>query len=177
MRRTATLLALAALAGACTSASTKRTQVVNCSAISLDAPGIARCLVAQYRWKEDPARTAGIARQAELDSIARFQRDSTWGTQGRRHHDEATKCAEARGDIARCLTETYGWDDAHATAVFDSVWRGWSAQHTREIRECQRKGTERVGSCLMLYHKWDPKHALAVDDSIERAKIRALNNR
>ena len=177
MRRIATFIALASLAGACASASKKRSQVVNCSAISLDAPGIARCLVAQYRWNEDAARTAGIARQAELDSIARFQRDSTWGADGKRHHDEATKCADARGDIARCLTETYGWDDQHAAAAFDSVWRYDGAMHAKEIRECQRKGTERVGSCLMLYHKWDPKHALAVDDSIERAKIRALKNR
>jgi hypothetical protein len=175
MRRILVLIALAGLA--CSSAGRKRSQVVNCSAISLDATGIARCLVAQYRWKEDAARAAGIARQAELDSIARFQRDSAWSADGKRHHDEATKCAAARGDIGRCLTETYGWDDEHATAAFDSVWRSESARHAREVRECQRKGTERVGSCLMLWHGWDPRHALAVDDSMERAKIRAMNNR
>jgi len=175
MRRIACLLL--ALATACSSAGKKRSQVTNCSAISLDAPGIARCLVAQYRWKEDAARAAGVARQAELDSISRFQRDSAWSADGKRHHDEMKKCADARGDIARCLTETYGWDDEHAAAAFDSVWRSDGGQHAKEVRACQRKGQGPVGSCLMLYHKWDPKHALAVDDSIERAKIKAMKNR
>lgn len=173
MQRLVLFILLAA--AACSSAGKKRTQVTNCSAISLDAPGIARCLVAQYRWKEDAARTAGIARQAELDSIARFQRDSIWSADGKRHHDEAKKCADARGDIGRCLTETYGWDDQHAQAAFDSVWQHDGAQHAKEVRECQRGGgKERIGSCLMLYHKWDPRHALAVDDSIERARIKAM---
>jgi hypothetical protein len=172
MRRLPAFILLAAMA-ACSSAGKKRSQVVNCSAISLDAPGIARCLVAQYRWSEDAARTAGVARQAELDSIARFQRDSLWSAQGKRHHDEARMCADARGDIARCLVETYGWDDEHAAAAFDSVWRIDGAKHAKEVRECQRKGGA-VASCLMLFHKWDPKHALAVDDSIARAKIKAM---
>ena len=53
MRRTIVGLALAGLglAGCGKSAERQREEVVNCSAISLDSAGIARCLVAQYRWK------------------------------------------------------------------------------------------------------------------------------
>ena len=176
MRSFAVVVTLLALA-ACSSAEKKRTQVQNCSAISLDAPGIARCLVAQYGWKDAAAQEAGVVRQHELDSIARWQRDSTWSADGPRHHQELVKCADARGDVARCLTETYGWDDQHAVAAFDSVWQHDGAQHAKEVRDCQRQGKGRIGSCLMLYHKWEPKRALAVDDSIERARIKALNSR
>jgi len=175
MTRIAVFIACLGLAVACTSEEKKHEQVRNCGAISLDAPGIARCLVAQYRWKEDAARTAGIERQRELDSLARWQRDSAWSAGGSRHHQEVSQCAAARGDIGRCLTETYGWDDEHAAAAFDSVWRTNSAQHAKDIRDCQRKSKANVGSCLMLYYKWEPKRALAVDDSIARAKMRALN--
>jgi hypothetical protein len=170
------LLAIAGCLAACgPSAATRRQQVKNCSAISLDADGIARCLVAQYRWKEQTAQDAGRRRQHELDSLAAWRQDSAWQVDAKRHREELRQCAEQRGDLARCLEDSYAWDEARATAAFDSVWRDAAAQHRREIRACQGRRQERLGSCLVLYYKWDWKHALAIDDSIARAKIRALN--
>ncbi len=179
MRRTIVGLALAGLglAGCGKSAAKQREEVVNCSAISLDAAGIARCLVAQYRWKEAAAGVAGRTRQRELDSIATFQRDSVWRIEGARHRQELTKCEGAGGDLARCHQDNFAWDPDRAAATFDSVWRADAPGHKSQIQGCERQRKSSVGSCLMLYYKWDPRHALALDDSITRAKMRAQNSR
>jgi hypothetical protein len=159
------------------SEATKREEIRNCSAISLDAPGISRCLVAQYRWKEGEATVAGAARQRELDSVATFQRDSAWRVDAPRHREEFAKCRSAGGDVARCLEGTYGWDPERAAANADSVWRREASKHRSELQACERQRKSSVGSCLMLYYKWDPQRALGVDDSIARAKVAAQNSR
>jgi hypothetical protein len=178
-RITITLVLIALAATSCgKSEARKRQEVKDCGAISLDAPGISRCLVAQFRWDSATAQRAGVARQRELDSIAAFQRDSAWALDAKRHHQELAQCAARGGDVARCLGDNYGWDDRRAAATFDSLWQRDAAKHRDAVRFCERqKRKANMASCLMLQYQWDSKHALALQDSIERAKIRALQNR
>jgi hypothetical protein len=171
------MLAGLALAACGKSEKVKRTEIENCSAITLDAAGISRCLAQQYSWKAADAAKAAQTRQHELDSIATRQRDSSWKIDETRHGKDVTTCAAEHGDIGRCLTDRYGWDAPHAAAAFDSVWRHDAPRHAKEIQACQRRPTLRLGSCLQLYYKWDPKHALALDDSLARAKLKAPQRR
>jgi hypothetical protein len=179
MRRITTTLALLSLAAvSCGKSSARlRQEVKNCSAISIDAPGISNCLVAQFKWAPAKATVAGVARQRELDSIATFQKDSVWRAGEKVHRKELAGCATAGGDLARCLENTHGWEEERAVATADSLWRQEGSQHRTQIKACQRQRKSSVGSCLMLYYKWDPKRALALDDSVARAKMKALNNR
>jgi hypothetical protein len=154
-----------------------RREVKDCSAITFDAPGISACLVAQFRWAPAKAAVAGVARQRELDSIAKFQRDSTWRVQGKAHRTELATCAAGGGDVAACLENTHGWDEQRAVASADSLWGYEVPKHRTQIQKCQRQRKSSVGSCLMLYYKWDSRRALALDDSLARAKMRALNSR
>jgi hypothetical protein len=179
MRRTVAGIALAGLAlAACgKSQKAKLAEVQNCSAITLDAAGISRCLAEQYRWSGAEAAATAQARQRELDSISAQQRDSLWKMDVGKHHTQLVTCASQNGDVGRCLTDQYGWDSPHAAVAFDSVWRRQAPRHMEEMRACQRRIKERLGSCLMLYYKWDPKHALALDDSIARARFNSPNHR
>ena len=70
MRRITTTIALLGLAAVSCSKSAAKLdrELKDCSAISLDAPGIARCLVAQFKWDSAKATAVGVARQHELDS-------------------------------------------------------------------------------------------------------------
>lgn len=177
MRRTTTLALLGLSAMSCGKSEAKlRHEVTNCSAISLDAPGISKCLVAQFKWDSARARVAGVARQHELDSIAAFQKDSIWRAGEKTHRKELADCAAAGGDLARCLATTKGWEEQRALATADSLWQSHGSTHRTEVQRCQRQRKSSVGSCLMLYYKWDPRHALALDDSLTRAKIRAQNS-
>jgi hypothetical protein len=171
-----TLLSLAAVSCAKSEAKLRR-EVQNCSAITLDAPGISRCLVAQFKWAPAKATEAAVARQRELDSIAAFQKDSMWQVDAKAHRQELAGCATGGGDLARCLENAHGWDAQRAGATADSLWRREAPTHRSQIQTCQRQRKSSVGSCLMLYYKWDPRRALALDDSMERAKIKAFNNR
>ena len=179
MRKRVVALTLAGLAVASCgkSVAKKREEIKTCSATSLDAPGIARCLVAMYRWNERDAAVAGQARQHELDSIAKVERDSAWRVSGAAHKKELAQCTAGGGDIARCLQENYSWDPERAVAVTDSQWRQETSLHRSQMQRCLHQKQSNVGSCLMLYYKWDPKHALAVDDSIARAKVKTMNSR
>jgi hypothetical protein len=179
MRRITASLALLGLAAVgCGKSATKLGQEVKeCSAITLDAPGISRCLVAQFRWAPAKATAAGVARQHELDSIAAFRKDSTWQADAKAHRQELAGCATGGGDLARCLENAHGWDAQRAAATTDSLWRQEAPKRRSEIQACQRQRNSSVGSCLMLYYKWDPKRALAFDDSVTRAKIKASNTR
>jgi len=179
MPRIATTLTTIALLGLAVSscgksASRKRQEVKNCSAISFDAAGIAACLVAQFRWDPADAKVAGIARQHEVDSIAAFQRDSLWRVDDAKHHQELTLCVGRGGDIARCLEDNYAWDDRRASATFDSIWQRNATKHRESIRACERQRKVNMTSCLMLSYQWDSKHALAVQDSLAREKIKSL---
>lgn len=179
MRRTLTGIALTGLAlAACgKSQKTKLTEVQNCSAITLDAAGISRCLAEQYSWNGSEAAATAKTRQRELDSVAAWEHDSLWKLDEAKHRTQLATCASQNGDVGRCLTDQYGWDSPHAAAAFDSVWRRQAPRHMEEIGACQRRIKERLGSCLMLYYKWDPKHALALDDSIARAQFNTPSRR
>ncbi len=67
MRRTkarfAILLVLPVL-GCGKSEAKKREEVRSCSAITMDVPGAAQCLVLQYRWRKAPAESAAAAYDA-----------------------------------------------------------------------------------------------------------------
>jgi|SRR5579862_3855030 len=174
MRGIAVLGALAALAAACAKPeATKKDEIRNCSAISLDAPGIAACLVAQYHWRQGDAQAAGQSQQHTLDSAAAFERDSAWHADAAKHREELASCTRGHGDVDRCLEDDYGWTPDRAGMTADSAWRSATSKHRDQIRHCQAQRNTSVGSCLMLYYKWDPKRALALNDSLERAKIRA----
>jgi hypothetical protein len=170
-----TLLVL--LTGCAKPEATKREEIRNCSAISLDAPGISACLIAQYHWREADAQTAGRVEEHALDSIAGFERDSAWHADASKHREELGSCARGGGDVERCLEDNDGWAPERAAAAFDSLWRTETPGHRDEIRRCEAQRKTNVGSCLILYYKWDPKHALAVSDSLERAKMRAASHR
>lgn len=170
------LLGLAA-AGCGKSEAKLRQEVKDCSAISLDAPGISACLVAQFRWSAEKAAPAGVARQRELDSIAAFQRDSLWALDAPRHQKELASCTAAGGDVAGCLANTHGWEQQRALATADASWHRDAAKHRTEVRKCQQQRKSSVGACLILYYKWDSKRALALDDSLARARMKALNSR
>jgi hypothetical protein len=174
MRGVVALSALVALAAACAKPeATKREEIRNCSAISLDAANISACLVAQYHWREADAQVAGHAQEHTLDSVAAFERDSAWHADAAKHREELASCNRSGGDIDRCLEDNYGWTPERASATFDSIWHIATPKHREEIRRCEAQRKSNVGSCLMLYYKWDPKHALALNDSLERAKMRA----
>ena len=179
MRRITTTLALLSLATvSCSKSEAKRRQdVKDCSAITLDAPGISRCLVAQFKWAPAKATEAAVARQRELDSIAAFQRDSIWQAGAKAHREQLAACATGGGDLARCLENTAGWDEQRAVATSDSLWRADAPKHRSQIQACQRQRKSSVGSCLILYYKWDPKRAFALADSVERAKMKAFRSR
>jgi hypothetical protein len=171
------LLVLAA-AGCGKTEAKRRSQVHNCSAISLDAGGIARCLVAQYRWNEHEAALVAQARQKELDSIAAHQRDSLWRLSEVKHRDQLGKCATGGGDVTRCLADTYGWEPTRAAAAGDSIWGERGARHQQEIKDCQRRSkAANIASCLMLSFQWDTRHALAANDSVARARIKEQQTR
>jgi hypothetical protein len=178
MRRTITL-ALLCFAGVSCGKSEARLhkEVRDCSAITLDAPGISRCLVSQFKWAPAKAAQAGLTRQHELDSIAAFRRDSVWQADAKRHREELAGCATGGGDLARCLSDSHGWDQQRAAASADSLWRQQGPKHRTQIQACQRQRKSSVGSCLILYYKWDPKRAFALADSVERAKMKAFKNR
>jgi hypothetical protein len=174
--RAALTLLVCCIAGCGRTEARHRDQVHNCSAISLDGPGIARCLVAQYRWKVTDAALAGQARQKELDSIATHQRDSVWQVGAAKHRDQLSRCAAAGSDVESCLADTYGWDRNRATVAGDSVWGQRGAQHQQQVKDCQRRSkSSNIASCLMLSFQWDTKHALAAGDSVARARIREQN--
>jgi len=166
------------VAGACGKSEAKKgEEIKNCSAISLDAPGISTCLIVQYRWDSATALVAARARQHELDSIATFQRDSLWTIDAAKHRTDLSACVKDGGDIGRCLQDNHGWDPDHASAAFDSVWHHDAAKHRDAVRACQRQRKSNVSSCLVLYYKWDSKHALALGDSLERERMKAIKAR
>lgn len=178
MRPTITLALLCFAGVSCSKSEAKlRKEVQDCSAITLDAPGISRCLVSQFKWAPAKAAQAGVARQRELDSIAAFRRDSMWQADAKRHRADLADCATGGGDVARCLSDIHGWDLEHAVASADSLWREETPKHRTQIQACQRQKKSSVGSCLILYYKWTPKRAFALADSVERARMRSYKNR
>ena len=175
MHRTKAWFAAAAtvFALACGKSAEKRlAEVRECSRITMDAKGLAQCLVLQYKWKPAQALTAATSYQRQQDSIAQSRADSTWRADAARHKREVGVCGtDPSGDVARCLVG-FGWADARATATADSLWRRDGSKHRQQLTKCAHNRQIQVGSCLQLYYKWSPERALAVDDSIRRAQMR-----
>lgn len=160
------------LALACKSAATKAAEVRECSRITMNAQGAAKCLVLQFKWKPAAALTAATQYQQQQDSLAQFKADSAWRGAAAKHKKEIAFCAsDPSGEAARCLTG-FGWAEARANATADSLWRHDASKHHRELVDCMRRPKIQPGACLQLYYKWSPERALAVDDSIRRAKLR-----
>jgi len=167
MKRPVLLLALAALSCGKSDA-TKRKEVRECSAITVDLDGAATCLEAQYRWKRSEALAAAQLYQRERDSLAQAQADSLWRLDAKRHRREIDQCR--LGSVSSCLQENFGWAAPRAKATDDSIWRMEAPKHREQMRACGRRKDMGMGACLQLYYKWGPDRAIALDDSIRRAE-------
>ncbi len=154
------------------SAAKKAAEVRECSRISMDAKGAARCLELQYKWKPPAALAAATKYQQEQDSVAQSHADSTWRADAARHKQETGQCAkDPSGEVARCLVG-FGWAEARAKATADSLWRLDAPARRSQLVRCTRQRQMQAGACLQLYYKWSPERALAVDDSIGRARMK-----
>ncbi len=163
---------LALVTLACKSEAKKLVEVRACSAITMDAPGAANCLVLQYKWKKREALAYAQPFQFEQDSIAQFKADSGWRADAVRHSKEVRQCAaDPSGDMTGCLLG-FGWAEPRARATEDSTWLTNGSKHRQEIASCAHRRDMQAGACLQLYYKWSPARAIAVDDSIRRAQMR-----
>jgi len=168
--RFATLTALAALAAlACSKSVADRSQDVAFCSGAADSVWIAGCLRARG-WDSIPADSAGAIRAIELDSMFRWQADSTWQADQATHTADLERCATRRGDLAQCL-RLAGWPAERATAVGDSLWNTRAEDHQHQVERCvQGSAGGNIADCLMLYYKWDSGRALAANDSVQRAR-------
>lgn len=164
------LAVVLALAGACSKKSTRRDQIVECSAISLDAKGTVQCLVGLYKWKVADAQRAADARARELDSIKTWQEDSVWAIDAAKHKRDLQKCGQTDDQLKSCLLVS-GWPLKRVNSARDSIWNSHVAQHKKELQTCMAKRDFNLSSCLTLYYKWDPDRALATADSVTRARL------
>jgi hypothetical protein len=169
MRKLSLLLALIVGAG-CSKKSTRRDQVVECSAISLDAKGTTQCLVGLYHWNLTDAQRVAQARAHELDSIKAWQEDSVWAIDAAKHRRDVQKCGETDDQVKSCLLVA-GWPLKRVNAARDSLWNTQLPKHRRELQQCVSKHDFNLSSCLTLYYKWDADRALATADSVTRARL------
>ena len=164
----AATIALAALA--CRKTAADRSQDVAFCSGTADVTWIAGCLRARG-WDSLPAESAGAVRAAELDSMYRWQADSTWATDQATHDADLERCATRRGDLSQCL-RLAGWPAERATTVAESLWNTRAEDHQRQIERCvQGSAGGNIADCLMLYYKWDSGRALAANDSVQKARM------
>jgi hypothetical protein len=163
------ILAVGTLA-ACKSDVTRREEIAACSERTADALEIELCLIGNYRWKPDAARSAAELRSRQLSAVRQRREDSLWALGAARRRSEIGQCDEP--DLARCLLVRFGWPEQRAVAAAESVWQANAQRHRREVQECAAQRQSSVGSCLMLRYKWPTQRALALDDSIQRARAR-----
>src|SRR2546428_13807113 len=81
-------LSCVVIVGACSKSRTRRSEVVECSSISLDAKGTTLCLVQLYHWKLPAAQKAANDRAHESDSIQTWQAASVGGLHAGKHQQE-----------------------------------------------------------------------------------------
>ena len=167
-----TLMALAAvvLLGACGKKHDRRSEVVECSGISLDAKGTTQCLVQLYHWTPADASKAANARAVELDSLKAWRDDSVWALDAAKHHRDLQTCSRGSDQLKDCLLVA-GWPLSRATHAVDSTWNAELPKHRRELQACMAKRDFNLSSCLTLYYKWDSDRALATADSVTRARL------
>src|SRR6266705_447037 len=135
------LAAVVALA-ACSKKPGHRSQVVECSSISLDAKGTTQCLVGLYHWRVADAQKAATDRARDLQS-----------------------CSRSDEQLKNCLLVA-GWPLSRVNAAQESIWNGELPKHRRELQTCMAKRDFNLSSCLTLYYKWDSDRALATADSV-----------
>src|SRR5207245_228759 len=120
---------LALVTLACKSEAKKLVEVRACSAITMDAPGAANCLVLQYKWKKKEALAYAQRFQFEQDSIAQFKADSGWRADAVRHAKEVRQCAaDPSGDMTGCLLG-FGWAEPRARATEGGAGPAASSTH------------------------------------------------
>jgi len=164
------LIATASVLGACGKKSSKRTEIVECSNISLDAKGTTQCLVQLYHWKVADAQRAANERAYEMDSIKTWKEDSVWQLDAAKHKRDLQNCRRGKDPLDACLLVA-GWPVDRVTATADSLWQAEAPQHRRELEACQRKREMNLSSCLTLYYKWDSDRALQIADSVTRVRL------
>jgi len=162
--------AVALAGGACSKARTRRSEVVECSSISLDAKGTTQCLVGLYKWRLPEAQKAATARARELDSLKTWQEDSVWAIDAAKHRRDLQRCASSDDQLKGCLLVS-GWPLRRVNAAKDSLWKAELPKHRHELQTCMAKRDFNLSSCLTLYYKWDPDRALAIADSVTRARL------
>src|SRR3989449_2196359 len=103
----AKLIALSSvvIVGACSKSRTRRSEVVECSSISLDAKGTTLCLVQLYHWKLPAAQKAANDRAHETDSIKTWQEDSVWGDMELRSEEHTSELQSRLHLVCRLLLE------------------------------------------------------------------------
>jgi len=163
------LAAVAALA-ACSKKPGHRSQVVECSSISLDAKGTTQCLVGLYHWRAADAQKAATDRARELDSLKNYQEDSVWGLGSAKHKRDLQSCSRSDEQLKNCLLVA-GWPLSRVNAAQESIWNGELPKHRHELQTCMAKRDFNLSSCLTLYYKWDSDRALATADSVTRARL------
>jgi len=164
------LLASVALIAACGKKHTRRNEVVECSAISLDSKGTTLCLVQLYKWKLPDATRAAETRAHELDSLKTWQEDSIWNLGADKHRRDFQACRRGTEQLNNCLLVA-GWPLRRVSHTTDSMWNSEIPQHRRELQACMAKRDFNLSSCLTLYYKWDSDRALATADSVTRARL------
>ncbi|HTI06532.1 MAG TPA: hypothetical protein VL549_14605 [Gemmatimonadales bacterium] len=163
-------LALAGVIVGCGKKHDQRSEVVECSSISLDAKGTMQCLVTLYHWKVADAQKAANARVAELDSLKGWRDDSIWSLDAAKHRRDVQTCTHGNEQLKDCLLVS-GWPLKRVTNTVDSVWDSELPKHRRELQTCLAKRDFNLSSCLTLYYKWDSDRALATADSVTRARL------
>lgn len=163
------LAAAVALVG-CSKKRTRRSEIVECSSISLDAKGTTLCLVQLYKWKLPEAQKAAEARAHELDSLKTWQEDSVWNVGAVKHRRDLQNCQRGSEQLDNCLLVA-GWPVRRVRFTTDSVWNAELPKHRRELQTCMAKRDFNLSSCLTLYYKWDSDRALATADSVTRARL------
>ena len=154
----------------CSKTRTRRSEVVECSAISLDAKGTTLCLVQLYKWKLPVAQKAAEARAHELDSLKTWQEDSVWNLGAAKHKSDLQACRRGTEQLNNCLLVA-GWPLRRVRHTTDSTWSSEMPAHRRELQTCMAKRDFNLSSCLTLYYKWDSERALATADSVTRARL------
>ena len=167
---TLVLLATVVAVAACAKKRTRRSEVVECSSISLDSKGTTLCLVQLYKWKLPEATKAAEARAHELDSLKTWQEDSVWARGADKHRRDFQACRRGTLQLNDCLLIA-GWPLRRARSTTDSMWNAELPAHRKELQACMAKRDFNLSSCLTLYYKWDSDRALATADSVTRARL------
>ncbi len=119
------LAAVVALA-ACSKKPGHRSQVVECSSISLDAKGTTQCLVGLYHWcsrSDEQLKNCLLVAGWPLSRVNAAQ-ESIWNGELPKHRHELQTCMAKRDfNLSSCLTLYYKWDSDRALATADSVTR------------------------------------------------------